>query len=349
MPYTFLKGKNPGKIITDPRFIGFEIECDHHNWNEYDEESDEIDPESWADEHLPKNTCDVGGDGSLCTRNSIEVRVFPSSLDTLENNIFAITKVLREKGFTVDNCCGLHTHVDARDIKTNPTVINHIFKTVYAFENVLYVLSGPGRWDNHYCRNLRARYGYDELPEKDFDELFAKYSKELTKEEFINRGRRWSNKFEGFNVCSLFYKDTIEFRYHGGSLTPRVMLNWAALLQSIFTYAINGFDNDLIKSISMMETTDEQFKAMLKALPLTSSVQNHFKYQYRKMNVNRKTVPYRKGTHKEAQVEVAAPQPVPERYPMQVQEQVPQLGDVSVDSDGNQVGFNIYGSHNSPQ
>lgn len=284
MPFTFITSSEPGTIITDPRFVGFEIECEAPDDSEILEDDY---PTTYVEHHsdLDGRLCEVDGDGSL--HNGVELRTYPAQLMALEKSIQEQTEFLRKSGFEAEGRCGLHVHIDARDIKNKPVTIARIYKTIFAFEEVIYSLCDSLRHSNHFCYPIRSRNIYNQLPEDgDYDEVMSKYFK-ISKNDYVGSGRTQGTHYSGFNLSSIQHRGTIEFRYHEGTLDSRVMLNWAALLQRFFSYAINDFDEKTIRDFLMNEndrTREQSVKEMMKILNLPLNIKGHLLRRFYKNN-----------------------------------------------------------------
>jgi hypothetical protein len=98
-------------------------------------------------------------DGSLtdgCPAGFVPVEVVSPILageDGLTQAVY-VSDLLRDLGAVVNGHCGLHIHVDARDL--TPRQVIQVQQTFITFEKAFYGVSGrkaQSRWDSPYCFN----------------------------------------------------------------------------------------------------------------------------------------------------------------------------------------------------
>lgn len=126
-----------------------------------------------------------------------------------------VMTALRDAGGTVDVSCGLHVHVDARDLTGDQ------FARVFGFyterQPLFDQLVAPSRRRNQYCRPYRS----DEID--DIKGQAVRNDKQVY----------WSDRYRTVNVCSFGRHGTIEFRQHQGTLSGTKTTAWVKLLLAI--------------------------------------------------------------------------------------------------------------------
>lgn len=290
MPETeeFHTGTNPGQTITDPRFVGYEIEVEGGSDGRLDAYLREEGIDSYK----------LHDDGSL--RNGIELVTDPASLDELEKMVKTYTKVLKKAGYRIEQSCGLHTHIDARDIANSAEAITQVFKTVYAIEDIIFLLIDEDRRANNFCRSIRDSHAFNQIPHTDDLQEVAAHWYKLSKERMVANSRFGGRdvngmRYSGLNLCSVFYRGSIEFRYHEGSLNWRTMLHWGAFLQAIVNYAIHEYDNNVITALFRTEYSLTKAKEVFKLLKISPKTTRHLLYRLRGENASHLTSYQRNG------------------------------------------------------
>jgi len=224
-----LKKYQEGERVRSKRWVGAEIEAEA--------KADTLNLNS-----LLPSCVGIGGDGSL--QNGVEVRTPPASGIRFEELIGNTCKGLKEAHYGVGRRCGLHIHLNAPDYRRNGKLVVRLWRFARLFEPVIYLMVSPSRLDNNFCFPIRsmkkqARNWYGRksghmarLPgygegQKSFDTSF--YNNEV--------GRKKSHGFAfrycGSNLHSIYFRGTLEVRYHNGTLDPRKIIEWSILWQSI--------------------------------------------------------------------------------------------------------------------
>jgi hypothetical protein len=287
----FFTGEEPGHIVTDPRHVGFEIECEGGSRLKLNKSMD-------------YKCGDLKSDGSL-SASGVELVTIPASRNILETIVREHTARLSTAGYSVSPRCGLHTHIDARDIREDGNAIGRLFKTVYAIERVIYSLIAPSRKGNSYCRSLQARYTFQDIvTDGECDDVAAiayKVNKSLFPSIFPSGSYRTQRsgpgevRYMGLNIQSIFYRGSVEFRYHEGTLDPDEMLHWAAFLQAIVKYAISDFSLPTMAEIYSLRSVDRQAVKLFTLLDLSETTKKYLMNTYL---LRKETAPERKTAHK---------------------------------------------------
>lgn len=175
------------------KFVGIEIEC--------------IMPKDANLELLLpfKKWVNLGSDGSISDygRNE-EGRELRICLErrSLRRVIPPLLKTLRDMGARVNKSCGLHVHLDQRNVE-NPAVT---YANLVRSLNLLTTVIAPSRRHNQYCgRNRDSRFDV----------------------------ARNGGRYKMINATAYYKYKTIEIRMFGGTLEEEKIINWVETLWAI--------------------------------------------------------------------------------------------------------------------
>ena len=196
----------------------------------------------------------VSEDRSLDS-SGIEIQTPPASGAKFEKVVKDTLKVISRYGCHATMNCGLHIHIDARDVRYNPTKLSKILRAYYAVEPLLFAMLPKSRYENRYCKPLRQNYTYEELITRGLDKLERIWYKEPDKDT-RNRMKRTKydekgTRYAGLNLHSLFYRGSVEVRYHSGTTDWNKIRHWTILNLCIVEYAINHYQEKEIKALSL--------------------------------------------------------------------------------------------------
>jgi len=145
-------------------------------------------------------------DGSCCA----EVVTAPIGGDNIKKHLTELGKIIN-KNVKINDSCGIHVHVDARDI--DALGMDKVMWLYNKVEPLLYIIAGADRIDNEYCQ-----------PVKDLSRPNDKY--------YGLNIRNWVNKHRD--------KTTLEFRMQEGTTDTKHVIHWAQLCSSLVDYAIKS-------------------------------------------------------------------------------------------------------------
>jgi hypothetical protein len=185
--------------------------------------------------------------------------------------------------------CGLHLHFDARDIMNDHVKIIQVIKTFYSIEDIIYSMLPPSRWGTHYCQQLSKNYLYD-----NFKKTMKKNDaeKEIYKDTNMRSIQRRKNhkydtaRYFGLNIHSIFFRGTIELRYHSGTVEDYKILAWADIASRIIDYAINQYDEKVIEKLFNMPTGYDKFKEFRSVFKIPTNLQDYIMSRVNKFNPN---------------------------------------------------------------
>ncbi len=215
-------------------------------------------------------------DGS-CGREAVTA---PMNGDYIEKVLGDLARQFSNEGTSADNRCGIHVHVDARDMNWADM---YRFLWVYAkIEPVLYLLAGQnrakadpnGNGDGSYCKPVGVEYGksLSEIDRKGsvlavafkFDNRRhgeGSFTPETAKAKIRHDGveKKDAGRYRGVNIIPwisgrqarapknrnlrIRKKDsTIEFRMHRNSLDGARVIGWTQLCVRIVDWCANASD-----------------------------------------------------------------------------------------------------------
>jgi hypothetical protein len=192
------------------------------------------------------NGWDVGSDGSL-DYNGVEIRtpVFKFERKNLDK-IRRFCKLFHSMGAYATQGCGLHVHIEAKDLDDNQ--LSKIFDRYKKFEKEIdsFIDKDRRKNNNDYCQSLTSdeykhNYSYADYIE-DMETPFyyteapkTKKGKFLSKKEFIVWSKmQYFRDTKDLKVNAFHLKDggygTIEFRHHHGTVQGADIANWVSFL-----------------------------------------------------------------------------------------------------------------------
>ena len=270
--------------------VGLEIEVDDRNVSSH------AMPSEFVDRGVTKWDC--VHDGSLDCGSEFRLRQI-SNGDSLLNEISKFCRKMKQKGYGIDNSCGVHMHIDFK--KSNLTLLKRLILFYSRYEKYIYDIVGADRADRRYSQPLRHNYGYgrggnhqrfrftpltDAMEAENLKEFKQKYYQSTDYEE-VEHYKYYDGRYSGFNVHSVFLNGTVELRYLGGTLNERYITAWVLFNLSIvdmFNYAAS---DERYGAFALNSTTVPRRKEFLKWLtPFGKSqyrkLQRSFLYEGRK-------------------------------------------------------------------
>lgn len=187
-------------------------------------------------------------DGSLPS-TGFEINTAPAGGDLYIKQIKEICQFLKENDSFVDNSCGLHVHIDARDF--NYTKLIKYAKVWSKVEDTMFDLIISSRKESRYCFPLK-----DQLIQKidkiknnrQAAELMIKniymdpYLTDVTR---VKTQRRPEIRYRSINLHSWIYRGTIENRMHHGTIDVEKIVNWTMLNSAILEASCQMSNRDV--------------------------------------------------------------------------------------------------------
>lgn len=193
-------------------------------------------------------------DGSL-PAEGYEINTAPAKDESFDNQIIEICDTLTKANAYFTKKCGLHIHLDARDV--NYYDLRKILQVYWYIESDLFKMVAGNRQDNRYCIPVKRHQGWSDvlfrkMSNKEWrDAVTAKmysFKHDPTNKRSQNgfRRKKYSDaRYFALNLHSWFFRKTIEFRHHQGSLNKTKIINWARICESIVEYALKSSEKDI--------------------------------------------------------------------------------------------------------
>lgn len=150
-------------------------------------------------EKLNVKRCQVVSDGSLHDTNNefgVEIKVLFHLDDT--KSLEKVCQFLSDNDASVDTSCGLHVHIDHRELKTREEKELVAMKYDKAM-SILRLMLPESRRNNRYCAD----------------------------------GYSFRERYHKVNACSLDKHGTIEIRAHSGTVNYEKIISWVRILSYV--------------------------------------------------------------------------------------------------------------------
>ena len=198
-------------------------------------------------------------DGSLPS-GGYEINTAPTSGDLFVEEINTLCAGLREVEASVTTECGLHVHVDARNMTHRR--LQRLVALYARVEDALFDMVPRSRKSNSYCRRCGPEYlrmgiaaalaNVRKSPKRSEEALArAVYDEDITdsygKQRFeVRKTQKYdSARYAALNLHSWFYRGTVELRLAAGTTDATKITNWAILVASLLDWAATHRDEDI--------------------------------------------------------------------------------------------------------
>lgn len=212
------------------RFVGVEIE--------------NIGPRDYDTDGKPDSFY-TSSDGSVSSSDEfyrgLEFISQPMCGDTLFSEIDKIGAWFSSEGFKINSTCGLHVHIDARDLYYKE--LKGIMLVTKAFESTIFSMLPSNRHNSNWCKSMHMSVNSIKALQSDSDFIGSWYEH---CDEYPSLDKYNDARYHGLNLHARVYLGTIEFRYHSGTNNPTKIKNWITICQSIVEKGIalsREFDN----------------------------------------------------------------------------------------------------------
>jgi hypothetical protein len=236
---------------------------------------------SEIDADLPE-AVGVCHDGSL-NNTGIEIQTPPATGDKAEYYIKRSCEVLRSRDYDISDRCGLHIHLDARDIQSDCKTLDKLFRTYYLVEPILLSILPKSRYDNTYCHVLSDQFTLDSFTGfKNIEDMEKRWY------NTIDTGNHKSNKYDssryhGFNMHSIFYRGSLEIRYHSGTINPNKIINWIYINLKVMEWALKHFNQSKLTRINDL-TAKNRIPSLCKLVGISEDVKNYMVERFNYFN-----------------------------------------------------------------
>jgi hypothetical protein len=204
--------------------------------------------------HATRNHWKVVSDCSISGNQGFEL---VSPILQGENGLMQVALVgdtLERIGAKVNTSCGLHVHVDGRDLTVNS--MSRICKMWLKYEDCFDSIVPASRRNNQFCRAIRSKFASLEVA---FDKLATATSIQGLTRIINSDGYSSSSRYHKLNLESMVRHGTVEFRQHSGTVNGLKMVNWVKL--------VGGFVESAVKAKNIKMDGEGKFENLLKVTP----------------------------------------------------------------------------------
>lgn len=174
-------------------------------------------------------------DGSLPSGGA-EIVTQPAKAVQFRRDIAALTAALAEGTATTTDACGLHVHVDARDLKAEG--ISRLCRLWVKVEPAIYDLVAYRRRSSTYAKPCADKYmpivnAKEDTLQDTIDSVVyrisSKYQADQRALEDAKRRKFHDARYYGLNLHSWAFRGTVEFRHHQGAIQCDRITNFAEI------------------------------------------------------------------------------------------------------------------------
>jgi hypothetical protein len=166
----------------------------------------------------------------------LEIRMAPSAGDAFLSHCKLVQNALKFTKATSNSSCGLHIHVDARDL--TDIDLTRLIVLWSRIEKSMFSLVKPERMASWHCKPWNLKGKTPEYIRRNFflrDNM--KYRKSEDMLASLKNGRGNTERNRSLNFLSLKSHETVENRMHQGTVSFLDIAPWAMLNASIVDFA----------------------------------------------------------------------------------------------------------------
>lgn len=231
----FISGEK-GEILKTDRIFSVEIEAGFR-----DDDAAENAARSVATE------TGIARDGSIDSESGIEFQTPLLKGRAGETYLMDTLKTIKDNNGYVNVSCGLHIHIDGRDIhnqnlRKRGVIYAALLAFYVSFEDVITSFLPYSRRSGRYCRPVKEIFHLEEIMGCGTSDSVEALWYRTTDREVIDNIKldtKHRSRYCGVNMHALFAMKHLEIRYHSGTLNLRKILEWAELHNSIVQYCHN--------------------------------------------------------------------------------------------------------------
>lgn len=189
----------------------------------------------------------------------------PAAGRLLTKQIIQLGEAMETAGAAADERCGVHVHVDARDL--NLHAIRRLSYVYGLVEPILYAVAGQNRVGQHYCQPNGVSLKAAAMDERLWSSMIMRAiyrtsskASTIAKLKYNNGsgrkrgpGKKDGARYAGMNLCpwvsgriNRAMDTTVEFRIHRNCLSASRLTNWASLCVALVDYAKHSKWEDVI-------------------------------------------------------------------------------------------------------
>ena len=191
-------------------------------------------------------------DGSL-PQGGYELNLVPSSGNKWVEQLTGLNAALKADDAFVTSEAGMHCHVDTRDLRDDDAALLRLCTLYSKLETSLFSIVEPTRRNNSYCTKVGNNMAkvLKEAADPDVQKRYKKGSDAIHKAIYglipdtdeakrrideMKRNRHVTH-YWALNMHSHFYRGSVEFRIHHGTVDRKQWLNWSLVCASIVEFA----------------------------------------------------------------------------------------------------------------
>jgi len=233
------------KLNKSPRFISAEIEVARITKNK-----------KLVEDIVRKWNGSIVYDGTLPKNSGFEINTAPAGGDLYVKQVNQICDKLAKAGATINNQCGLHVHIDARDYNYND--LARLIKIYAAIEPALFFMVPAARRNSIYslkCGDalehaIKAnKLPHIQLKEKIITAIYGEPDSVSYRKEKRGAGHG-TGRYYALNLHSWFYRGTIECRLFEGTLDKNEIIGWGVLWANILDFALHSSDDEVSRAMN---------------------------------------------------------------------------------------------------
>jgi hypothetical protein len=196
-------GADPRLVARAIRMAGYDCEVEGYN-------------------HITRSHWKVTSDASLHSVNGYAAELVSPILSG-ERGVQELIGVLEAlnsvDGVTVNRSCGLHVHLDAREMTMRE--ISKTFERYAAFEDQIdMVMPSSRRGEARWCRSIKHS------------------TERVVTAQTKDCGARALGRYHKVNLTNISSRGSVEFRQHSGTTEARKILNWLSFLMQFVERSI---------------------------------------------------------------------------------------------------------------
>jgi hypothetical protein len=212
-------------------------------------------------------------DGSL-PEGGFEINTAPAGGDLYIQQVNEICNILKIQEARINAQCGLHIHVDARDLSYYD--IRRLIRVYAAIEKALFAMVSAARKSSRFCYPCGDRYvaaiEEGKLPYEKVktDVITSVYNNGSTQD--LRTGKYHSSRYNALNLHSWFYRGTIECRMYDGTIDANDIIKYGMMWAHLIDYVIRSDDETITR-----EMNNSSIKCLMKVYNGQKDIQNFIK------------------------------------------------------------------------
>lgn len=224
-------------------------------------------------------------DGSIPI-TGFEITTAPAAGDLFVKQINEICDKLAEAKAWVNNQCGLHVHIDARDF--NFYDIRRLIKVYAEIEPALFLMVPKNRRTSHFCKKCAQNYlialGDDSYENVKRDIIVSTYND--TNSTSRRKHKYDDARYNALNLHSWFYRGTIEFRLFEGNTDTDEIINLGTLWAAIVDYALMTEEKAII--INGLCSNSQSYDNLIEIVKDNNRLKKYITTRYNKYKAEKK-------------------------------------------------------------